>query len=231
MRANRNVVDPHLDWNEMTPVGARSSSIRSAPARSASTPQDVSQTLQTLLSGVTVTTVRDGTEQVDGGRPRGRRRSGSISAASATSQSCRATASPVPLAQVARIEYAHEEPILWRRNRDMSITVRADVVDGVQPPDVTSQIWPTLRPVRDRLEPGYRLEIGGAVEESEKGNASIFALFPLMVGGDADLLMIQLQSFSRLTPRVPDRARSGSSAPRWRSTCRTGRSGSWRSSA
>ena len=104
----------------------------------------------------------------------------------------------MPLAQVGRIEYAHEEPILWRRNRDMSITVRADVVDGVQPPDVTNQIWPTLAGIRDRLEPGYRLEIGGAVEESAKGNASIFALFPLMIGVMLTLLMIQLQSFSRL---------------------------------
>ena len=52
--------------------------------------------------------------------------------------------------------------------------------------------------IRDRLEPGYRLEIGGAVEESAKGNASIYALFPLMIGVMLTLLMIQLQSFSRL---------------------------------
>jgi multidrug efflux pump subunit AcrB len=105
---------------------------------------------------------------------------------------------PVPLSQVGRIEYAHEEPILWRRNRDMSITVRSDVVDGVQPPDVTNQIWPQLQSISDRLEPGYRLEIGGAVEESSKGNASIFALFPVMMGLMLLILMVQLQSFSRL---------------------------------
>jgi multidrug efflux pump subunit AcrB len=105
---------------------------------------------------------------------------------------------PVPLSQVGRIEYTHEEPILWRRNRDMSITVRSDVIDGVQPPDVTNQIWPQLQSIRDRLEPGYRLEIGGAVEESSKGNASIFALFPVMMGLMLLILMVQLQSFSRL---------------------------------
>ena len=91
-----------------------------------------------------------------------------------------------------------EESILWRRNRDMSITVRADVVDGVQPPDVTNQIWPQLQQVRDRLEPGYRLEIGGAIEESEKGNNSIYAVFPLMLVAMLSILMVQLQSFSRL---------------------------------
>ena len=104
----------------------------------------------------------------------------------------------VPLTQIAKIEYAHEEPILWRRNRDMAITVRGDVVDGVQAPDVTNQIWPKLQEIRDSLQPAYRIETGGAIEESAKGNASIFVLFPLMVIVMLTLLMIQLQSFSRL---------------------------------
>ena len=122
----------------------------------------------------------------------------------------------VPLAQVGRIEYGHEEPILWRRNRDMSITVRADVVDGVQPPDVTNQIWPTLQPIRDRLAPGYRLEIGGAVEESEKGNASIFALFPLMVGVDADAPDDPAAELLAARSSCSSPRRSASSAPRSR---------------
>ena len=104
----------------------------------------------------------------------------------------------VPLSQIAHIEYTHEEPILWRLNRDMAITVRADVVDGVQPPDVTNAIWPKLQSIRDSLEPAYRIEIGGAIEESQKGNASIFVLFPVMIFAMLTLLMIQLQSISRL---------------------------------
>jgi multidrug efflux pump len=104
----------------------------------------------------------------------------------------------VPLLQIAKIEYSHEEPIMWRRNRDMAITVRGDVVDGVQAPDVTNQIWPKLQEIRDSLQPAYRIEKGGAFEESAKGNASIFILFPLMVIVMLTLLMIQLQSFSRL---------------------------------
>jgi multidrug efflux pump len=196
VRSNRNVVDPHLDWNEMAPTVRLVMDQERARALGL-TPQDVSQTLETLLSGVNVTIVRDRTEQVavvaravaterlDLGRV------GDLTVVSRNG-------TPVPLSQVARLEYAHEEPILWRRNRDMTITVRADVVDGVQPPDVTAQIWPNLQAVRDSLEPAYRIEIGGAVEESEKGNASIFALFPLMVIGMLTILMIQLQSFSRL---------------------------------
>src|ERR1041385_5459779 len=80
----------------------------------------------------------------------------------------------------------------------MAITVRADVVDGVQPPDVTNAIWPKLQSIRDSLEPAYRIEIGGAIEESQKGNASIFVLFPVMIIAMLTLLMFQLQSISRL---------------------------------
>ena len=87
---------------------------------------------------------------------------------------------------------------MWRLNRDMAITVRSDVVDGVQPPDVTNAIWPKLQSIRDSLEPAYRIEIGGAIEESQKGNASIFVLFPVMIFAMLTLLMIQLQSISRL---------------------------------
>ncbi len=196
MHRNKNVVDPHLEWNEMSPSVRIVVDQERARALGLD-PQTVSQTLQTLISGYTVTQVRSGTERV-----------GVVARAVAAERLdlksigdltiVARNGVPVPLSQVGRITYEHEEPILWRRNRDMSITVRSDVVDGVQPPDVTAQIWPQLKSIRDRLEPGYRLEIGGAVEESEKGNASIFKLFPLMVGVMLLLLMIQLQNFSRL---------------------------------
>ncbi|KAA2238297.1 efflux RND transporter permease subunit [Salinarimonas soli] len=196
VRANPNAVDPHFDWNEMTPSVRVVVDQERARALGLD-PSTVAQTLQTLISGVTVTSVRERTERVDvvaRAVPGERLDLGRIGELTILSRNGLA----VPLSQVGRIEYAHEEPILWRRNRDMSITVRADVVDGVQPPDVTAQIWPALQPLAKNLAPGYRLEIGGAVEESSKGNASIFALFPLMIGVMLTLLMIQLQSFSRL---------------------------------
>jgi multidrug efflux pump subunit AcrB len=146
---------------------------------------------------VPVTTVRDGTEKVEvvaRAPSRERVELGRVGDLTVISPN----GVPVPLSQVGRLVYDHEEPILWRRNRDMAITVRADVVDGVQPPDVTAQIWPNLKAIQDRLEPAYRIEIGGAVEESAKANASLFALFPLMFAAMLTLLMIQLQNFSRL---------------------------------
>jgi multidrug efflux pump subunit AcrB len=196
MRANPDVVDPHLDWNEMTPSVRLVVDQERARALGLD-PQAISQTLQTLLSGRPITVVRDGTERVEviaRAVKDERLDLGRIGDLTLTSRN----GVPVPLAQVGHVTYGHEEPILWRRNRDMAITVRADVVDGVQPPDVTNAIWPTLEGIRNGLAPGYRLEIGGAVEESEKGNASLFALFPVMALAMLTLLMIQLQSFSRL---------------------------------
>jgi multidrug efflux pump subunit AcrB len=104
----------------------------------------------------------------------------------------------VPLSQIARIEPSFEEPVLWRRNRDMALTVRSDLMDGVQGPYATAQIRPSLQPIVDSLPAGYRIEEGGAIEESDKANVALFAVFPAMFAVTLLLLMIQLQSFSRL---------------------------------
>jgi multidrug efflux pump len=196
VRTNPNAVDPHLDWNEMSPSVRLVVDQERARALGLNV-QDVSQTLQTLVSGLTVTTVREGIEQV-GVVARAvkdeRLDLGHIGDLTIVARNGVA----VPLEQVARLDYVHEDPILWRRNRDTAITVRADVTDGVQPPDVTARILPLLQPIKDSLEPGYRIETGGAVEESEKANAALFVLFPIMLLAMLTLLMVQLQSFSRL---------------------------------
>jgi multidrug efflux pump subunit AcrB len=102
------------------------------------------------------------------------------------------------LSQIARLGYEYEEPILWRRNRDLVLTARADVVDGVQPPDVSAEIEPHLQSIKDALPYGYRIETGGATEESAKANTALAAVFPVMAIAMLALLMVQLQSFSRL---------------------------------
>src|SRR3989441_2100254 len=196
VRQNPNVQEPQLDWNEQSPYLKLVVDQDRARALGL-TPQDVSQALAMLISGAQVTTIRDGIEKVGvvaRAVPSERLDLGRVGDLTVTSRNGVA----VPLQQIARIEYSHEEPILWRRNRDMAITVRGDVVGGVQAPHVTKQIWPKLQEVRDSLGPAYRIEPGGAFEESAKGNASIFVLFPLMVIVMLTLLMIQLQSFSRL---------------------------------
>jgi multidrug efflux pump subunit AcrB len=196
MKQNPNIREAQLDWNEQSPYLKLVVDQDRARALGL-TPQDVSQALAMLISGAQVTTVRDGIEKVGvvaRAVPSERLDLAHVGDLTVTSRNGVA----VPLQQIAKIEYSHEEPILWRRNRDMAITVRSDVKDGVQAPDVTNQIWPKLAEIRDHLEPAYRIEPGGAFEESAKGNASIFILFPMMVIVMLTLLMIQLQSFSRL---------------------------------
>ncbi len=196
MRQNKNVLDPHLDWNEQTP-SVRLVIDQERARTLGLEPQSIAQTMQTLLSGAPVTVVRDGTEQVQvtaraiQSERLSLDRIGDLTVISRNGI-------PVPLSQVGKIVYEHEEPILWRRNRDMAITVRGDVVDGVQPPDVTGQIVPLLASVRAKMPNGYRIETGGSIEESAKGNESLAAVFPVMLITMLVLLMIQLQSFSKL---------------------------------
>ena len=143
VRQNPNVKDPQLDWNEQSPYLKLVVDQDRARALGL-TPQDVSQALAMLISGAPVTTIRDGIEKVGvvaRAVPSERLDLGRVGDLTVTSRNGVA----VPLTQIAKIEYAHEEPIIWRRNRDMAITVRGDVVDGVQAPDVTSQISPKLQ--------------------------------------------------------------------------------------
>jgi multidrug efflux pump len=196
MRQDKRLIEPQLDWNEQTPYLKLVVDQDRARALGL-TPQDVSQALSLLISGAPVTTVRDGIEKVAvvaRAVPSERLDLGKVGDLTITARNGVA----VPLSQIAKIEYSHEESILWRRNRDMAITVRSDVVDGAQAPAVSSAIWPKLKPISDKLEPGYRLEMGGAIEESEKGNSSLLILFPLMFAVMLTLLMVQLQSFSRM---------------------------------
>ena len=104
----------------------------------------------------------------------------------------------MPLSQVARVKSELEEPVLWRRNRDMAITVRADVKDGEQGVSVTQEIRPMLKEIEAKLPSGYRIDVGGAVEESDKANRALAAVAPVMIVTILLILMLQLQSFSRV---------------------------------
>jgi multidrug efflux pump subunit AcrB len=104
----------------------------------------------------------------------------------------------VPLSQIARLNYEYEEPILWRRNRDMVLTARGDIVDHVQAPDVSKEVEAKLQHIKDALPYGYRIETGGSIEESVKANGALVAVFPVMAIAMLGFLMLQLQSFSRL---------------------------------
>jgi multidrug efflux pump subunit AcrB len=196
MAENRKLIDPHLDWNEQ--VKSIRLDIDQDRARVLGlTPQEVAQTLQTLVSGYTITQYREGIERIG------------VVARAIPSERLDLDRLPdltiatrngvaVPLSQVAKLSYEFEEPILWRRNRDLVLTVRSDVIDGVQAPDVSNEVAPKLKSIKDALPFGYRIETGGSIEESAKANVALVAVFPVMIIAMLMLLMIQLQSFSRL---------------------------------
>ncbi|NDY92456.1 efflux RND transporter permease subunit [Ideonella livida] len=190
------VRDTQLDWNEQVrsvKVHLDQDKARQLGLSNA----DIQGLVQTTLDGAPVTQIRRGEELVDvvvRATPEERRGIGQLGDLQVFTRS----GVTVPLSQIARIEPTFEEPVLWRRNRDMVLTVRSDLADGVQGPYATEQIRPALRPIVDSLPAGYRIEEGGAIEESDKANVALFAVFPAMFAVTLTLLMIQLQSFSRL---------------------------------
>jgi multidrug efflux pump len=197
MAQNAKIVDPHLNWTEQE-KSIRLEVDQDRARALGLTPQDVAQTLQTLLSGYTVTQYREGIEHIDvvaRAVPAERLELDHLPTLTVTTRNGVA----VPLSQIARLHYEYEEPILWRRNRDLVVTVRGDIVDNVQAPDVTNEVLPKLQSIKQAMPYGYRIETGGSIEESVKANASLAAVFPVMAVVMLGLLMIQLQSFSRLT--------------------------------
>jgi multidrug efflux pump len=104
----------------------------------------------------------------------------------------------VPLGALANVRYEMEQPTIWRRSRLPTITLKASVVDGVQPKTVGDQLAPKMAEFARQLPAGYSVAVGGSVEESAKSQAPIEAVVPLMLFVMATILMIQLQSFHRL---------------------------------
>jgi multidrug efflux pump len=191
------VRDTQLDWNEQ--VRAIDVQVDQDKARLLGiTSADIGAMTQTVLGGAPVTQIRRGEDLIDVTLRATAEERLALERLGDVNLFTRSGA-VVPLSQVATLAPTFEEPVLWRRNRDMALTVRADVMDGVQGPAASSRIWPTLQPIVAGLPPGYRIEIGGAAEETAKSDTALFAVFPLMFVVMLFFLMLQLQSFSRMT--------------------------------
>ncbi|WP_341666647.1 efflux RND transporter permease subunit [Alcaligenes sp. SDU_A2] len=195
LRQHPHVRDVNLQWHERTKALRLLVDQDRARALGLDT-QEISRTLQTLLSGYTVTQVREGTELIDvvaRAIPSERLDAQQLENLTLHTKNGRT----VPLRQVAVIQPVLEEGGLWVRKRLPTLSVRADV-HGAQAPDVSQQIEPLLQDIKDSLPVGYTIETGGTIEESVKANASIEAIMPIMLLLWALFLMVQLQSFSRM---------------------------------
>ncbi len=190
------VRDTQLDWDEQ--VRSVQLNVDQDKARRLGiTSTDIANMTQMALSGLPVTQIRKGEELIDvtlRGTATERLNLERLGDVTLFTRS----GAVVPLSQIAKLTPTFEEPVLWRRNRELTLTVRADVLDGVQGPAATSKIWPTLQAIVADLPPGYRIEIGGALEETRKSDTALFAVFPLMFVVMLFFLMLQLQSFSRM---------------------------------
>ncbi len=195
LRANPNMRGVNDNWNQSVKVlrlridqdKARALGVTSA---------GLAQASRTVLSGITVGQYREDDRLIDIvlRQPADERNAiTDLAAAYLPTASGRA----IPLSQVARTEFAWEPGVIWRENRDFAVTVQGDVVEGIQGPTVTAQVWPELQKLKAHMPVGYDIQIAGAVAESGKGQDSIAAGVPVMLFIMFTLLMLQLQSVSR----------------------------------
>ncbi|POR52589.1 efflux RND transporter permease subunit [Bosea psychrotolerans] len=196
MRGVADVRQANRDWGNRTPV------LRFVPDQDrlnliGLSPAAVGQQLQFLLTGVTVTQVREdirnvpvvarsaGSERLDPAR---------LADFSLMSRDGR----QIPLDQIGHSEMRLEEPILKRRDRTPVITIRADINEATQPPEVSKQIMTALLPLIASLPAGYRIEMGGSIEEAAKANIALAKVFPVMIAVTLIVIMFQVRSFSMM---------------------------------
>lgn len=170
-----------LDQDRLTAVGLSSSA--------------VAQQLQFLLSGAPLTEVREDIRSVQVmGRAAGdvRLDPAKISGLSLVGSG----GQRIPLSQVGKVDVRMEDPILRRRDRTPTITVRGDIAEGLQPPDVSTAITQQLQPIMDKLPGGYRIVEAGSIEEAGKANVAMLPIFPIMLAATLLIIILQVRSIS-----------------------------------
>ena len=172
-----------LDQNRLQATGLTSSAVAGQ--------------LQFLLSGVPVTSVREDIRSVDVVA----RAAGDIRLDPAKIEGFTLVGNAgqrVPLSQIGKIEVGMEDPILRRRDRTPTITVRGDIADNLQPPDVSVAIMKELQPIVDSLPAGYRIDMAGSIEESGKATQAMLPLFPIMIALTLLIIILQVRSLSAM---------------------------------
>jgi multidrug efflux pump subunit AcrB len=159
------------------------------------TSADLGQQLQFLLSGIAVSQVREDIRTVDVvARSAGPARLDPARVANFTLTA--ANGARVPLSQVGKLELRMEDPILLRRDRVPTITVRGDIANGLQPPDVSNAMFKKLQAVIATLPAGYHIDTAGSIEEAGKANRALLPVFPIMLLLMMIVIMLQVRRFS-----------------------------------
>lgn len=172
-----------LDQNRLQAVGLTSNA--------------VAQQLQFLLSGTPITSVRENIRSVQVvGRSAGDIRLDPAKIAGFTLVG--SAGQRIPLSQVGDVEVRMEDPVLRRRDRTPTITVRGDIAENLQPPDVSTAVMKELQPIIDTLPAEYRIEQAGPIEESAKATRAMAPLFPIMIAITLLIIILQVRSMSAM---------------------------------
>lgn len=197
MGANANLGQVVYDWNEPGRV-VKVDVLQDKAAQLGVTSEQIATALNGVVGGISATQIRDDIYLVDVlGRARDADRS-SIETVQNLQIPTGDGKSVVPLAAVANVRYEAEQPLVWRRARMATISVKAAVVTDVQPATVVAELAPSIETLRKAMPNRYKVQVGGAVEESAKGQGPILAVIPVMLLVMATVLMVQLQSFQLL---------------------------------
>lgn len=196
MRSNPELTNINFDWNELSKqvrIDIDQDKVRMLGLSS----QDVAGFLNMTLSGAAVTTLREGSKSIDvvlRSSDSDRQNLAQLGDLAVPVKNGRS----VPLSQIANLDYRFEPALIWRRDRLPTITVRGNLYGSVQAATIVGQLDPAISALRAELPPGFSIAVGGTVEESAKGSGSVAAGVPLFVLAVVTILMIQLQSFSRV---------------------------------
>ncbi|MBS1165730.1 MAG: cation efflux protein [Proteobacteria bacterium] len=196
MKAVPDVRQANRDWGDRTPV------VRFIPDQDrlnliGLSPAEAAQQMQLLLSGLPITQVREDIRNVPiVARSAGANRLDPSRLADFSLMS--RAGKPVPLDQIGHSEIRFEEPIMKRRDRTPVITVRSDINEATQPPEVSKEVMKALQPLIASLPDGYRIEMGGNIEESLKANVALAQVFPAMIAAMLIVIIFQVRNLATM---------------------------------
>ncbi|TRO36886.1 efflux RND transporter permease subunit [Pseudomonas putida] len=186
----------NTDWGPLVPTlhfSLNQDRLQAVGLTSAS----VSQQLQFLLTGVPITSIREDIRSVQVvGRAAGQIRLDPAQIENFTLVG--SNGQRVPVSQIGDVSIRMEDPILRRRDRTPTMTVRGDIAEGLQPPDVSTAIWKDLQPIVTQLPAGYKIEMAGSIEESAKASQAIVPLLPIMIALTLLIIILQVRSISAM---------------------------------
>jgi multidrug efflux pump subunit AcrB len=193
--------DPHLakivyDWMEPARV-VKVDVLQDRARQLGVSSKDIASALNGIVGGTTVTQIQDSIYLVNVDVRAEKSERSSIESLE-NLQLPNASGTAIPLASIARFAYTEEQPVIWRRDRLPTITVSAAIEGDRQALNVAKDLEPAVNTFAASLPAGFKIETGGVVENSAESQAPIVAVLPVMLLIMLTVLMLQLQSFSRL---------------------------------